>query len=153
MVIVKPVQLRTFSMPYPTETQQMEKVLVFNNIYKSIDDFLSEDEMDQDPSWGEQHNSMEDINQSLDDSVIILDVELSKILPNANSWNCIIEVAALGSLCKEITPEELPEVLFQTYIYRLVNKLVAKMLPWSQKEVHIRGLGLPPWPQADTQAA
>ena len=75
MVIVKLVQLRTFSMPYPTETQQMEKVLVFNNIYESIDDFLSEDEMDQDPSWGEQHNSMEDINQSLDDSVIILDVD------------------------------------------------------------------------------
>ena len=53
----------------------MEKVLVFNNIYESIDNFLSEDEMDQDPSWGEQHNSMEDINQSLDDSVIILDVD------------------------------------------------------------------------------
>ena len=27
----------------------------------------------------------------------------------------------------------MPEVLFQTYIYRLVNKLVAKTLPWSQK--------------------
>ena len=43
----------------------------FTNQYASVDELFSEDEMDQDPSQG----STESISQSLDDSVVILDVD------------------------------------------------------------------------------
>ena len=47
----------------------------FTNQYASVEELLSEDEMDQDPSQGEKRGSTESIPQSFDDSIVILDVD------------------------------------------------------------------------------